>query len=159
VIVGSGRTPGPGQVPWPGHPGSALGAVRQLTHPERRALTFKLGSARRRARHVARHPRSLHEADGHDKVRSLTAGGSDHRPGPALAKRRSRAGQRLERKFSAEPEITAPGQPGGTTIQPTGKPFDVLYSAPARRKDGKIVEECLVCDNGTSLTQIGLAYR
>ena len=106
--VGSGRTPGPGQVAWPGHPGSALEAVRQLTQPECRALTFKLGSARRPARHVARHPRSLHEADGHNKALSLTVNGGDHRPGPALAKPRSRAGQRPDRKFSAEPEITAP---------------------------------------------------
>src|SRR5260370_41037806 len=112
MIAGNGRTPGPGQVPWPGHPGSALGAVRQLTHPERRVLTFKPCSARRRARHVAPHPRSLREADGHNKVLSLTAGGSDRRPGLALATPLSRAGQRLERKVSAEPEITAPRAAG-----------------------------------------------
>ena len=48
-------------------------------------------------------------------------------------------------------------QPDGTTIQPTGKSFDVLYSTAARWKDGKIVEEYLFYDNGTFLTQIGLA--
>ena len=42
-------------------------------------------------------------------------------------------------------------------IQPTGKSFDVLYSTAARWKDGKIVEEYLFYDNGTFLTQIGLA--
>jgi hypothetical protein len=50
-----------------------------------------------------------------------------------------------------------PGQPDRTTIQPTGKPFDVLHPTAARRKDGNIVEEYLCCDNGTSRTQIGLA--
>lgn len=80
MMVGNGRTPGPGQVPWPRRPGSAPGAVRQLTHPERQALTFKPCSARRRARHVARHPRSLHEAEGRNKVltASRSAGRNDH---------------------------------------------------------------------------------
>ena len=54
--------------------------------------------------------------------------------------------------------FTAPLElPGGTTIQPTGKAFDVLYSTAARWKDGKIVEEYLFYDNGTFLKQIGLA--
>ena len=91
-----------------GHPGSALRAVREITHPERRALTVKPGSAKRRARHAAQHPRSLHEADGHNKVLTPTAGSTDHRPGPALVKPRSRVGQRLKRTFTANPEITAP---------------------------------------------------
>jgi hypothetical protein len=45
----------------------------------------------------------------------------------------------------------------GTVIQPTGKPFDVLYSTAARWRDGKIIEEYLFYDNGTFLTQVGLA--
>jgi hypothetical protein len=63
-----------------------------------------------------------------------------------------------QRRSSAQSRRSQPlGQPDGTTIQPTGKPFDVLYSTAARWKDGKIVEEYLFYDNGTSLTQIGLA--
>jgi hypothetical protein len=73
MIIGNGRTPVPGTQAPP------MAAVRQLSHPERRALTFKPCGARRQVRHVARHPRSLHEADGHNKVLSLTAGGSDYR--------------------------------------------------------------------------------
>jgi len=42
-------------------------------------------------------------------------------------------------------------------IEPTGKPFDVLYSTAAKWRDGRIAEEILVCDNGTLLRQIGLA--
>jgi hypothetical protein len=54
--------------------------------------------------------------------------------------------------------FTAPLElPDGTTIQPTGKAFDVLYSTTALWKDGKIIEEYLFYDNGTFLTQIGLA--
>jgi hypothetical protein len=51
-----------------------------------------------------------------------------------------------------------PKQPDRTTIQPTGKPFDVLYSTAARRKDGKIVEEYLFHDHCTCLTHIGPAH-
>src|SRR5258708_6101422 len=51
-------------------------------------------------------------SDGHNKALSVTAGGSARRPGLALAKPLSRAGQRLERKVSAEPEITAPRAAG-----------------------------------------------
>jgi muconate cycloisomerase len=47
--------------------------------------------------------------------------------------------------------------PDGTTIQPTGKAFDVLFSTNARWADGKIVEEWLFYDSGTFLKQIGLA--
>src|SRR5262249_24222917 len=158
MIGGNGRPPGPGQVPWPGHPSSAMRAVRQLTHPERRALTFKPCRARRQARHVARHPRSLHEADGPNNVLSLTAGDSDYRRGPALAKPRSRADQRLEGKFSAKPEIQAPRAARRNDPSAHRKPFNVLYSTAARYKDGKIAEEYLFRGNGTSLTQIGLAY-
>jgi SnoaL-like polyketide cyclase len=54
--------------------------------------------------------------------------------------------------------FTAPLElPDGTTIEPTGKAFDVLYSTTARWKNGKIVEEYLFYDNGTFLDQIGLA--
>ena len=64
-----------------------------------------------------------------------------------------------QRGSSAQSRRSQPlGQPDGTAIQPTGKPFDVLYSTAARWKDGKIVKEYLFCDNGTSLTQIGPAY-
>jgi hypothetical protein len=45
----------------------------------------------------------------------------------------------------------------GTTIQPTGKSFDVLYSTTAKWDNGKIVEEYLFYDNGTFLKQTGLA--
>jgi hypothetical protein len=48
-------------------------------------------------------------------------------------------------------------QPGGDTIKPTGKAFDVLFSTIACWKDGKIIEEYLFYDNGAFLTQIGLA--
>jgi ketosteroid isomerase-like protein len=41
----------------------------------------------------------------------------------------------------------------GTVIQPTGRPFDVLYSTTARWRDGKIVEEYLFYDNGAFLSQ------
>jgi hypothetical protein len=44
----------------------------------------------------------------------------------------------------------------GSSIEPTGKAFDVLYSTTARWTDGKIVEEYLFYDNGTFLKQIGL---
>jgi SnoaL-like polyketide cyclase len=38
--------------------------------------------------------------------------------------------------------FTAPLEmPDGTVIQPTGKPFDVLYSTAARWRDDKIIEE------------------
>jgi hypothetical protein len=47
--------------------------------------------------------------------------------------------------------------PDGTTIQPTGKSFDVLYSTTAKWENGKIVEEYLFYDNGTFLKQTGLA--
>jgi hypothetical protein len=47
--------------------------------------------------------------------------------------------------------------PGGTVIQPSGKPFDVLYSTTARWRDGKIIEEYLFYDNATFLKQVGLA--
>jgi hypothetical protein len=54
--------------------------------------------------------------------------------------------------------FTAPLEmPDGTVIQPTGKPFDVLYSTTARWRDGKIVEEYLFYDNSTFLRQVGLA--
>jgi hypothetical protein len=54
--------------------------------------------------------------------------------------------------------FTAPLElPDGTTIEPTGKAFDVIFSTNARWKDGKIVEEYLFYDNGTFLKQIGLA--
>jgi hypothetical protein len=53
--------------------------------------------------------------------------------------------------------FTAPLElPDGSTIEPTGKAFDVLYSTTARWADGKIVEEYLFYDNGTFLEQIGL---
>ena len=39
----------------------------------------------------------------------------------------------------------------------TGKPFDLLYSTAARWRDGKIIEEYLFYDNGTFLSQVGLA--
>ncbi len=42
-------------------------------------------------------------------------------------------------------------------IQPTGKQFDVLYSTAARWRDDKIIEEYLFYDNGTFLSQVGLA--
>jgi hypothetical protein len=47
--------------------------------------------------------------------------------------------------------------PDGTVIQPTGKPFDILYSTAARWRDDKIIEEYLFYDNGTFLKQIGFA--
>jgi hypothetical protein len=47
--------------------------------------------------------------------------------------------------------------PDANSIQPTGKAFDVLYSTTARWKDGRIIEEYLFYDNGTFLSQIGLA--
>ncbi len=47
--------------------------------------------------------------------------------------------------------------PDGTVIQPTGQPFDVIFSTTARWRDGKIVEEYLFYDNGTFLRQVGLA--
>jgi hypothetical protein len=54
--------------------------------------------------------------------------------------------------------FTAPLElPDGTTIQPTGKSFDVLYSTTAKWNNGKIVEEYLFYDNGTFLKQTGLA--
>jgi hypothetical protein len=54
--------------------------------------------------------------------------------------------------------FTAPLElPDGSTIQPTGKAFDVLYSTTARWTEGKIIEEYLFYDNGTLLKQIGLA--
>ena len=37
--------------------------------------------------------------------------------------------------------------PDGTAIQPTGKPFDVIYSTAARWRDGKIIEEYLWSEN------------
>jgi len=40
--------------------------------------------------------------------------------------------------------------PDGTVIQPTGKSFDVVFSTAARWRDGKIVEEYLLYDSGTS---------
>jgi hypothetical protein len=53
--------------------------------------------------------------------------------------------------------FTAPFElPDGTTIQPTGKSFDVLYSTAAEWDNGKIVKEFLFYDNGTFLTQIGV---
>jgi SnoaL-like polyketide cyclase len=53
--------------------------------------------------------------------------------------------------------FTAPLElPDGTTIQPTGKSFDVLYSTTAKWDNGKIVKEFLFYDNGTFLTQIGV---
>jgi hypothetical protein len=52
--------------------------------------------------------------------------------------------------------FTAPLElPDGTTIQPTGKSFDVLYSTTAKWDNGKIVDEYLFYDNGTFLAQIG----
>jgi hypothetical protein len=54
--------------------------------------------------------------------------------------------------------FTAPLEmPDGTVIQPTGQPFDVIFSTTARWRDGKIVEEYLFYDNGTFLRQVGLA--
>jgi SnoaL-like polyketide cyclase len=54
--------------------------------------------------------------------------------------------------------FTAPLEmPDETVIQPTGKPFDVLYSTTARWRDGKIVEEYLFYDNSTFLSQAGIA--
>lgn len=47
--------------------------------------------------------------------------------------------------------------PDGTVIQPTGKSFDVIFSTTARWQNGKIVEEYLFYDNGTFLSQVGLA--
>jgi hypothetical protein len=53
--------------------------------------------------------------------------------------------------------FTAPFElPDGTTVQPTGKAFDVLYSTTAKWDNGKIVKEFLFYDNGTFLTQIGV---
>ena len=49
------------------------------------------------------------------------------------------------------------GLPDGSTIEPTGKSFDVLYSTAARWHDGRIAEEYLFYDNATLLSQIGLA--
>ena len=46
--------------------------------------------------------------------------------------------------------------PDGSVVQPTGKPFDVLFSTTARWRQGKIVEEYLFCDSATFLNQIGL---
>jgi len=54
--------------------------------------------------------------------------------------------------------FTAPLEmPDGTVVQPTGKPFDLLYSTAARWRDGKIIEEYLFYDNGAFLSQVGLA--
>ena len=54
--------------------------------------------------------------------------------------------------------FTAPlEQPDGTSIEPTGKSFELLYSTAARWRDGRIVEEYLFYDNGTFMNQIGLA--
>ena len=54
--------------------------------------------------------------------------------------------------------FTAPmKQPNGSVIEPTGKSFDVLYSTAAKWRDGRIIEEYLFWDNGTFLTQVGLA--
>ena len=47
--------------------------------------------------------------------------------------------------------------PDGAVIQPTGKSFDVIFSTTARWRKGKIVEEYLLYDNGTILSQVGLA--
>jgi hypothetical protein len=38
-----------------------------------------------------------------------------------------------------------------------GKSFDVLYSTAAKWRDGRIIEEYLFWDNGTFLSQVGLA--
>jgi SnoaL-like polyketide cyclase len=46
--------------------------------------------------------------------------------------------------------------PDGTTIQPTGKSSDVLYSTTAEWDNGKIVKAFLFYDYGTFLTQIGV---
>ena len=47
--------------------------------------------------------------------------------------------------------------PDGTTIEPTGKSFEVVFSTIARWQDGKIVEEYLKYDNASFMQQIGLA--
>jgi hypothetical protein len=47
--------------------------------------------------------------------------------------------------------------PDGTVIEPTGKSFDVMFSTIARWRDGKIVEEYLMYDNGSFMQQVGLA--
>jgi predicted ester cyclase len=47
--------------------------------------------------------------------------------------------------------------PDGTVIEPTGKAFEVVFSTIARWRDGKIVEEYLMYDNGEFMEQIGLA--
>jgi ketosteroid isomerase-like protein len=47
--------------------------------------------------------------------------------------------------------------PDGTTVEPTGRSFDVLYSTAARWKDGRIVEEYLFWDSATFRSQVGLA--
>lgn len=44
----------------------------------------------------------------------------------------------------------------GTVIEPTGRPFDVLYSTTARWKDGRIAEEYLFWDSATFRSQLGL---
>jgi hypothetical protein len=82
-----------------------------------------------------------------------TRGGHDHR---AEAIRFCNAFTCFVTRFTGT--FTAPLElPDGTTIQPTGKSFDVLYSTTAKWENGKIVEEYLFYDNGTFLKQTGLA--
>jgi hypothetical protein len=42
-------------------------------------------------------------------------------------------------------------------IKPSYKPFVVVFSTMARRRDGKIAEEHLEYDNASFMEQIGLA--
>jgi SnoaL-like polyketide cyclase len=47
--------------------------------------------------------------------------------------------------------------PDGTSIEPTGRSFDILYSTTARWNDGRITEEYPFWDSATFRSQIGLA--